>query len=84
MFSQALLAWRPFIDPINVHETWFLLLVPLALGISVVYKAIRVKTMDRYWFNVLLMTSQVVVGMIGLAIAFYVLVEVVVKQAAAR
>ena len=84
MGHALLLAWRPFIDPINIHEVWFLAIVPLALGISLVYKAIRVKTMDRYWYNVWSMTVQVVVGMFALAVAFYVLVEVIVRNAANR
>lgn len=35
------LLFRPFLDPIELHGLWWVLLIPLALGISVVYKAVR-------------------------------------------
>lgn len=35
------LLFRPFLDPIELHGLWWVLLFPLALGISVVYKAVR-------------------------------------------
>jgi len=73
--SSTPLPWRPFIDPIDIHSHWYWLLIPMALGISVVYKAIRLQTLDRYWFQVLNMTVQIVVAMImlGAASAFIVL-----------
>jgi hypothetical protein len=69
------LAWRPFLDPINIHELWWALLVPMALGVSVVYKAVRVKTMDHYWREVVIMTAQIVLAMIMLGAAVYVFIE---------
>src|SRR5947207_3901930 len=33
--GMSFLAYTPFIDPINAHRWWYLLLVPLALGIAV-------------------------------------------------
>ena len=73
--APALPGWRPFIDPINLPgATWWLTLIPLALLISVVYKAIRVRSMDRYIPNVLLMTAQIIVAMVLLSIGVHVFV----------
>ncbi len=78
--NVILLAYTPFIDPINVHSTWFWLLLPLALGVSVVYKALRVGDMRHYVRQVLAMTIQIVVVMVLLGIASYVLIQHVVPR----
>lgn len=70
--------WRPFLDPIDLHDRWWLTIIPLALGISIAYKAVRVQTLERFWPRVLLMTGQVVAGMIALAVCVFLLVEVLV------
>jgi cytochrome c biogenesis protein ResB len=64
-----LLAWVPFLDPANVfHDWWFVLIVPLAFGVSVIHKAVRMDPMERYWRQVTVMTTQIVAAMIALAI----------------
>ncbi len=75
---MMMLAWRPFIDPLDLHGMWFLFLIPLSLGIAVVYKAVRLRSMDRYWQNVVVMTGQIIVGMIALGALSYVVIQVVV------
>lgn len=68
-------AYRPFLDPITLPGgTWWLTLLPLAFLIAVAYKAVRVKSMSRYIPNVLLMTAQIVVAMILLALGAHVLI----------
>lgn len=69
------LAYRPLIDPLNVHATWWLLLLPLALLVAIAYKAVRAERFDGYWRDVAVMTGQIVLGMIALGAAFYVVVE---------
>lgn len=74
-----LLAYIPFVHPINFfHEWWYVLIVPLALGISIIYKAVRLPSVEHFWRQVLVMTVQIVLGMIGLAIALVLLVQVIV------
>ena len=69
------LAYIPFVDPINFfHEWWYLLIVPLAWGISVIYKALRLSTLERFWRHTFIMTAQIVLAMLGLAIGLVVLV----------
>jgi hypothetical protein len=70
------LAYIPFIEPLNiVHTWWYLLLIPLAFGISVIYKALRVLEFETFWRQVVVMTAQVVAAMIALALALVFLVE---------
>lgn len=72
--SELLLAWRPFLDPLNLHGVWWAFLVPLSLGISVAYKAVRVPNFEGYWRQVALMTVQIILGMVVLwVVAFIVL-----------
>jgi len=71
--------YRPFLDPLpDFGPWWWLLLIPLALGISIAYKAVRVRSMDRYWPNVLTMTVQIVLAMVLLAVGAHVFVEWIV------
>jgi hypothetical protein len=75
--------YRPFIDPLEVHGWWWWMLVPMALGIAVVYKAVRVLKQDTPWSVYLRevgsMMAQVILGMVLLVAASYVLVEVYVR-----
>lgn len=72
-------AWRPFIDPANAHSVWYLLLIPISFFIAVAYKAVRVKSLTGFWTAAFVMTVQIILGMIGLAAAFYILVQVYPK-----
>ena len=75
VLAQAALGWRPFLDPIPLPGgTWWLTLIPLALLISVVYKAVRVPDMRRYLAHVLVMTVQIVVAMVVLAVGIHAVV----------
>lgn len=71
------LAWTPFIDPVPgawLHH-WYLYLIPVSFLIAVTYKAIRMRDLKGYPAAVAIMTIQIVLGMIALALASYVLVE---------
>ncbi len=77
--AWLLLAWTPFIHPLNVfHERWWLLLVPLTFGISVIYKAVRMHSLERFWRESAFLTVQIVLAMFALAIVVIVLVQVVI------
>jgi hypothetical protein len=72
--------WRPFLDPINLHRQWFVLLVPLAFGIALTYRAVRVATFEKFWRKVVVLTVQVVVSMVLLGVASYGFIQVVVPM----
>lgn len=74
------LAWRPFLDPLDLHQWWYLLLIPVALGVSMAYKAVRVHDLKAYPWQVGMMTVQVVLGMIALAVVAHLIVEVFARQ----
>ena len=74
-----LCAYIPFVHPLNIfHEWWYVLLIPLAFGISVIYKAVRVPTLEGFWRLVAIMTAQIVLAMVALAIALIILVNVLI------
>lgn len=71
---------RPFIDPMDLHGAWWFTLVPLALFVSIAYKAVRVTNVPSasYMKSVLMMTVQISVGMVVLAVALHALVEFII------
>ena len=74
-----LLAYIPFVEPIHaLQDWWYLLLIPLAFGIAVIYKALRSSQLQHYWQSVLVMTGQIVAAMIALALVLVFLVQVLV------
>jgi hypothetical protein len=77
--TSLLADYIPFVDPINVfHVWWYLLLIPLSFGISVVYRALKMRDLDRFWRAVAMMTVQIVLVMAALAVALVVLVELTI------
>ena len=42
MIGVGVLAYRPLLDPLALHDQWYLLMLPLAVLLSLGYKAIRV------------------------------------------
>jgi hypothetical protein len=73
--SSLTLAWRPFLDPIDMHQHWYLLLGPMALLLSLAYKGVRVHDLRRLPRQVIAMTLQVMGGMVALGAGFYIFVE---------
>lgn len=78
---MSFLAYIPFLQPLNaVQQWWYLLLVPLAFGIAVIYKAVRLPSLAEYWKQVAIMTAQIVLAMLGLAIGLIILVQVIIPR----
>ena len=70
-----LLAWTPFLQPApGADRWWWLLVLPMALGISMAYKAIRVKDLAQYPGGVVRMSLQIVALVVGFAVALHLLV----------
>lgn len=67
-------AYTPFIDPIQLGEWWFVLIVPVAFFIACGYKAVRATNMRRYWPQVLSFTIQIVGGVALLGLALYLVI----------
>lgn len=74
-----MLSYIPFIEPMSwVHTGWYFLLIPLAFGLSVIYKAMRTPNLAQFWPQVALMTTQIVCAMIGLALALTLIIQVII------
>lgn len=65
-----MIQYRPFIDPIDVlidiQPFWFLLVIPLCFFISMAWKAVRVPDLSTYLRQVVLMTAQSLILLLGL------------------
>ena len=76
-----LLAWIPFLEPIPSPGPWWpLFLLPLSVGISIVYKAVRTPDLRKYPREVIVMTGQIVGAMIALAVVLGLMVQVLIPM----
>ena len=72
---SALLAYTPFMDPLKVWDYWPWLLLPLCLGVSIVYKSVREESMARVPMEALKATFWIVAGMSGAAAGLFLMVR---------
>ena len=81
MTFTLLLGYLPFVVPLHFFNSWwYVLLLPLAFGIAVIYKATRLHHLDDFWRQVIIMTCQIILAMIGLALALTVLVQLIIPR----
>jgi hypothetical protein len=79
--ASSLTAWTPFLEPLpSAGRHWWLFIVPLALFLSMAWKAVRLPRMDHYWRDVFAMMFMIIAGVIGVAIGLYILVIVVMPH----
>lgn len=71
----AILAFRPFLEPIDIHQWWYALLPVMSLGVAVAYKAVRAGSYARYWHEVAAMTIQITLGIGSLALGLILLLR---------
>jgi hypothetical protein len=69
------LAWRPFLDPLDIHELWYLLLPPLVFAIALVYKALKLPTLERIWIDTTRLAAYILMLIALAAVALYGIVE---------
>lgn len=67
-FTFTMLAYRPFIDSIqetlpNLTAYWLFLLLPLVVGISLVYKTTKVENLQKLAWEASKMSFQIVIYM---------------------
>jgi hypothetical protein len=73
------LGWIPFLEPMNaVQAVWYLLLIPMAFGISIVYRAMREETYLTYWRSVVVMSGQIILGIVAIAIFLGLFVQLII------
>lgn len=78
MNALPLMAWVPFIEPIRgIGNAWWLLSIPLIVGISIAYKSIRAASVERFWSQVAWFSVRVMLIMAALTVGLFVLVRIV-------
>jgi len=73
----TLLAWRPFLDPLPLHDVWMVLLIPLAAAMAVVYKALKLEDLTQLPREAGRLTGLIVASMIAAAAVLWALTEMV-------
>ena len=72
-------SFRPFWQPLPVWNYWYLLLVPLCLGVSIVYKSIKCHRMRQVPKEAAVIFGMILAGMTFAAVVLLVLVRVMEK-----
>ena len=71
-----MLNWTPLVEPMNfIQPYWYLLLIPISFGISIMYRAIRETSYSNYWKAVLVMTAQIVISIFAIAFLLILFVQ---------
>ena len=68
------MSYRPFITPLPVWDYWIWLLIPLCLGVSIVYKAFRVP-INEVPKQALIITLWILGGMAAAAVVLAIIVR---------
>lgn len=77
----SILAWTPFLQPAPaVDRWWWLLVIPTAVGISLAYKSTRTGELAQLPRDVLRMSIQIIIAMVGIALFLYLIVNVLVPR----
>jgi hypothetical protein len=73
--------YRLFLDPLPVwpNTIWPWLLVPLCIGVSIVYKSIRCASMKQVPREAAVITFWILLGMAGAALALAIVVRGIVE-----
>ena len=67
--------YQPFKKPAPLWDYWYLLLLPLCLAISIVYKSVRCESMRRVPRDALVLFVVIIVVMVASAGALAAIVE---------
>ena len=75
--SPLTLGFRPFLEPVPIDRYWMLLLLPLVMGIAVVYKTVKVDRLEKLPREAAVLAAQIVAFMALAAAALWMLTELV-------
>ena len=71
--------YRPFRNPLPIWDYWYLLLIPLCLGISIVYKSVKCHSMRQVPREAAEIFLTIIVGFVAAAAALMGLLWLVQK-----
>lgn len=69
-------AWRPLLDPLPVDIYWMWLMIPLVVGIAIVYKALKVDDLAALPSQALVLATQLVLLMAAAAAMLWLVSEI--------
>ena len=70
-----MIAWRLFVNPVEMGANHIWLVLPLCAVLAVVYKTIRVERLRELPVAVLVLWAYMLGGILALAVGFYLLLE---------
>jgi hypothetical protein len=74
------LAYQLFLDPLPVWNYWPWLLLPLTVGVSIVYKSIKCRSMRQVPVEAAIIAFWILVGMTAAALALWGIVRLVSRN----
>ena len=75
--SAVALGFKPFFQPLPIDAYWMLLLLPMVIVISVVYKTIKTDDLRKIPREASVLAAQIVAFMVMAAAALWMLTEIV-------
>ncbi len=75
--ASQLLAYTPFLQPLDVDAYWLWFIAPLALAIAIVYKTIKLRDLTALPRQSAMLACQIVFLMALAAAVLWVLTEIV-------
>ena len=79
--APSVLAWKPLLQPApGVERWWWLLVIPTAVGVSLAYKSTRTRELANLPREVVRMSVQIILAMVGIALFLYLLVIVLLPR----
>ena len=72
-----LAAWRPLLDPLPVDGFWLWLMLPMALAVATVYKAIKLDDLSRLPGQAIWLAVQFVIVMMLATAVLWLITEMV-------
>jgi high-affinity Fe2+/Pb2+ permease len=80
-FSTTMIGWIPFLQPAgSLGNLWWLLMIPLILGISIAYRATHDASIDQFWQRVFVFVTKSTLAMGSLALVMYLFVYWVIPN----
>jgi hypothetical protein len=69
------LAYRPFLDPLDLHDHWVWLLIPLVYAIALVYKTLKLPVLRKPFREAASLSAYILIVMALAAVAIHLLNE---------
>lgn len=78
--AEATSTFQLFRQPLPIWDYWYLLLIPLCVGISIVYKAIKCREVKQVPKEASVICIVILLGMTLAAVALYALMRVLEQR----